>query len=252
MDAEPFAGKVAIVTGGGSGIGRATAIQLGAGGATVIVADVNEAGGQDTVTTIGRDARFVRTDVTDSAQVDALVAACEGKLDIAFNNAGTSGNFANIAEADVAEWQRVIDLNLVSVFLCMRAEIPLMQAAGGGVIVNTSSGAGLMGFAGLSAYVASKHGVIGLTKTAALEYARAGIRINAVCPGTVRTPMLEGFTGGDEKTLQAMGKMMPIGRLATPEEIAQAVVWLCSDQASYVTGMAMPVDGGAAAAAGRG
>ncbi len=125
---------------------------------------------------------------------------------------------------------RVVDLNLVGVYLCMRAEIPLMQAGGGGVIVNTSSGAGLMGFAGLSAYVASKHAVIGLTKTAALEYARAGIRINAVCPGTVRTPMLEGFVGGDEAALQAMGKMMPIGRLATAEEIAQAVVWLCSEQ----------------------
>jgi len=252
MEAEAFAGKVAIVTGGGSGIGRATAMQLGGAGATVIVADVNEAGGEETVATIGGGSRFVKTDVTDPAQVDALIAACDGRLDIAFNNAGTSGSFGNIGDADIDEWRKVIDLNLVSVFLCMRAEIPLMQASGGGVIVNTSSGAGLMGFAGLSAYVASKHGVIGLTKTAALEYARAGIRINAVCPGTVRTPMLEGFTGGDEKTLQAMGKMMPIGRLATPEEIAQAVVWLCSDQASYVTGMAMPVDGGAAAASGRG
>ena len=145
----------------------------------------------------------------------------------------------------------MVDLNLVSVFLCLRAELPAMQAAGGGVIVNTSSGAGLMGFAGLSAYVASKHGVIGLTKTAALEYARQNIRINAVCPGTVHTPMLEGFTGGDEKALQAMGRMMPVGRLASPEEIAAAVVWLCSDEASYVTGMAMPVDGGATAASGR-
>ncbi|MEY2398278.1 MAG: hypothetical protein QOJ00_1452 [Actinomycetota bacterium] len=252
MDAQPFAGKVAIVTGGGSGIGRATAVLLGQQGATVVVADVNTDGGEETADMIGAGSRFVRTDVTDPDQVDALVAACDGRLDIAFNNAGTSGNFANIADAPVDEWRQVIDLNLVSIFLCMRAEIPLMQTGGAGVIVNTSSGAGLMGFAGLSAYVASKHGVIGLTKTAALEYARSGIRINAVCPGTVRTPMLEGFTGGDEKTLQAMGKMMPIGRLATPEEIAQAVVWLCSDQASYVTGMAMPVDGGAAAAAGRG
>jgi NAD(P)-dependent dehydrogenase (short-subunit alcohol dehydrogenase family) len=126
-----------------------------------------------------------------------------------------------------------------------------MQAGGGGVIVNTSSGAGLMGFAGLSAYVASKHAVIGLTKTAALEYARSGIRINAVCPGTVRTPMLEGFMGNNEDALKAMGKMMPIGRLATPDEIAAAVVWLCSDEARYVTGVALPVDGGAAAASGR-
>ncbi len=252
MEAQAFAGKIAIVTGGGSGIGRATALLLGKQGATVIVADVNDDGGKDVASAIGGESRFVRTDVTDPAQVDALVEACGGRLDIAFNNAGTSGNFANIADAPVDEWRRVIDLNLVSVFLCMRAEIPLMQAGGGGVIVNTSSGAGLMGFAGLSAYVASKHGVIGLTKTAALEYARSNIRVNAVCPGTVRTPMLEGFTGGDEKTLQAMGNMMPIGRLATAEEIAQAVVWLCSEQASYVTGMAMPVDGGASAAAARG
>jgi NAD(P)-dependent dehydrogenase (short-subunit alcohol dehydrogenase family) len=249
MTAKPFENKVAIVTGGGSGIGRATALLLAEQGAQLIVADVNEAGGNETVDAIGGGARFVRADVTNPADVDGLVAACEGRLDIAFNNAGTSGNFGNVADTDIDEWRGVVDLNLVGVYLCMRAEIPLMSA--GGVIVNTSSGAGLMGFAGLSAYVASKHAVIGLTKTAALEYARAGIRINAVCPGTVRTPMLEGFFGGDETALQAMGEMMPIGRLATPEEIAAAVVWLCSDQASYVTGMAMPVDGGAAAAAAR-
>ncbi|HVV38698.1 MAG TPA: glucose 1-dehydrogenase [Acidimicrobiales bacterium] len=240
-------GKVAVVTGGGSGIGRATAIRLAKLGAEVIVADVNVEGGEGVADEIG--GRFVRTDVTEPAQVDALMQACGGRLDIAFNNAGTSGTFGNVADTDVEEWRRVVDLNLLGVYLCMRAEIPLMTA--GGVIVNTSSGAGLMGFAGLSAYVASKHAVIGLTKTAALEYARAGIRINAVCPGTVRTPMLEGFTGGDEATLQAMGKMMPLGRLATPDEIAAAVVWLCSDEASYVTGMAMPVDGGAAAASAR-
>ena len=145
----------------------------------------------------------------------------------------------------------VIALNLTGVFLCLKYEIPQMVAQGAGAIVNTSSGAGLIGFAGLPGYVASKHGVIGLTKSAALEYARKGIRINAVCPGTVRTPMLEGFFGGDETALQAMGDMMPIGRLATPEEIAEAVVWLCSERASYVTGMAMPVDGGAAAASAR-
>ncbi len=251
MEDKAFAGKVAIVTGGGSGIGRATALLLGEQGATVVVADVNEAGGHETVAAIGDNARFVRTDVTDPQQVDALVAACDGRLDIAFNNAGTSGNFGNVADTDIDEWRAVVELNLVGVYLCMRAELPLLQAGGGGVIVNTSSGAGLMGFAGLSAYVASKHAVIGLTKTAALEYARAGIRINAVCPGTVRTPMLEGFVGGDEAALQAMGKMMPIGRLATAEEIAAAVVWLCSEQSVYVTGIAMPVDGGAAAASAR-
>lgn len=244
-----FEGKVAVVTGGGSGIGRATALRLGAGGARVIIADLNAEGGEKTVAEIGADASFMRTDVTNPADVDAMVAACGGRIDIAFNNAGTSGNFGNVADTDIDEWRSVVDLNLVGVYLCMRAEIPLMQA--GSVIVNTSSGAGLMGFAGLSAYVASKHAVIGLTKTAALEYARAGIRINAVCPGTVRTPMLEGFFGGDETALAAMGDMMPVGRLATADEIAAAVVWLCSEEASYVTGMAMPVDGGAAAASAR-
>ena len=242
-------GKVAVVTGGGSGIGRATALELGRLGARVIVADVNIEGGEAVAKECG--GRFVRTDVTDASQVDALIAACDGRLDIAFNNAGTSGTMNNVGDTDPDEWRGVVELNLVGVYLCMRAEIPVMAAGGGGVIVNTSSGAGLMGFAGLSAYVASKHGVIGLTKSAALEYARAGIRINAVCPGTVRTPMLEGFTGGNEQALQAMGKMMPIGRLATPEEIAAAVVWLCSDESRYVTGVALPVDGGAAAASGR-
>ncbi|MEY2417450.1 MAG: hypothetical protein QOG90_130 [Actinomycetota bacterium] len=242
-------GKVAVVTGGGSGIGRATALALGRLGARVIVGDVNVEGGEAVADECG--GTFVRTDVTDAAQVDALVAACGGRLDIAFNNAGTSGTMGNVGDTDVDEWRSVVELNLVGVYLCMRAEIPVMAANGGGVIVNTSSGAGLMGFAGLSAYVASKHGVIGLTKSAALEYARANIRINAVCPGTVRTPMLEGFMGGNEDALKAMGKMMPIGRLATPEEIAAAVVWLCSDESRYVTGVALPVDGGAAAASGR-
>ena len=174
-----FAGKVAVVTGGGSGIGRAAAIGFAQRGATVVVADVNVDGGEATVNTIqsmGDAARFVRADVTDPEQVAAMVAVAVddlGRLDIAFNNAGTSGAFANIGDAGVDDWRRVIDVNLISIFLCLRAEIPVMQGGGGGVIVNTASGAGLMGVAGLSAYVASKHGVIGLTKTAALESARA-------------------------------------------------------------------------------
>jgi NAD(P)-dependent dehydrogenase (short-subunit alcohol dehydrogenase family) len=246
-------GRVAIVTGGGSGIGRATALRFAAGGAAVVVADVNGQGAEETVARIiaaGGQAKAVTADVTDPAQVEAMVGVAAqglGRLDIAFNNAGTSGVFGPTADADVDEWRRVIEVNLTSVFLCLRAEIPVMLRGGGGAIVNTSSGAGLMGFAGLPAYVASKHGVIGLTRSAALEYAKEGIRVNAVCPGTVRTPMLEGFTGGDEDALQAMGQMMPIGRLATPDEIAGAVVWLCSDEASYVTGHAMAVDGGALA-----
>jgi NAD(P)-dependent dehydrogenase (short-subunit alcohol dehydrogenase family) len=242
-------GTVAVVTGGGSGIGRATAQLLAERGANVLVADVDGANAEKVAAEIGDSALSMQVDVTQLDQVDAMVrqaVSTYGALHIAINNAGTSGMFGSTADVDPDEWRRVIELNLNGVFYCMRAEIPAILAAGGGAIVNTSSGAGLMGFAGLPAYVASKHGVIGLTRAAALEYAGHGIRVNAVCPGTVRTPMLEAFTG-DEATLQAMGKAMPIKRLATPEEIAEAMVWLASPAASYVTGHALAVDGGAAA-----
>ena len=155
-----------------------------------------------------------------------------------------SGTYAPLGDQTLDDWNRTLAVNLTSVFLSMQAEIPAMLDGGGGAIVNTASGAGLMGFANLPAYVASKHGVVGLTKSVALEFARKGIRVNAVCPGSVRTPMLEGFTGGDEAALQGMGKMQPIGRLGTPDEIAEAIVWLCSDAASFVTGVGLPVDGG--------
>ena len=249
---KDFAGKVAVVTGGGSGIGRATALEFGRRGASMLVADVAgdkaEAVAKE-ITADGGVASGLEADVMDESQVGLMVqqaADTYGALHVAINNAGTSGTFGATADVAVAEWRRVIDLNLNAVFLCMRAEIPAILAAGGGAIVNTSSGAGLMGFAGLPAYVASKHGVVGLTRAAALEYAAQGIRVNCVCPGTVRTPMLEAFTG-DESTLQAMGRAMPIKRLATPEEIAAAIVWLASPAASYVTGHALAVDGGAAA-----
>lgn len=247
-----FAGKVAVVTGGASGIGRSAVEHLCAGGASVVVADVDADAGAATVEVVaaaGGDARFVAADVTDVSAVEAMVAAAVdtwGRLDIAFNNAGTSGSYAPVADAAPDAWDRTLALNLTGVFLCLRAEIPAMVASGGGAIVNTSSAAGQMGFAGLSAYVASKHGVIGLTKSAALENARTGVRINAVLPGTVRTPMLEGFAGSDD-ALEAMGRTSPMGRLGEPAEIASAVLWLCSDEASYVTGHAFAVDGGSLA-----
>lgn len=243
-------GRVALVTGGASGIGRAVARRLARGGASVLVADRDEVGGQGTIDLIadaGGIAHFRAVDVTDPDAVAAMVddaVATYGRLDIAVNNAGMTGTYAPLGDQTLSDWNLTLAVNLTSVFLSMQAEIPAMVATGGGSIVNTASGAGLMGFANLPAYVASKHGVVGLTKSVALEFARAGIRVNAVCPGSVRTPMLEGFTGGDEGALQGMGKMQPIGRLGTPDEIAEAIVWLCSDSSAFVTGVALPVDGG--------
>jgi NAD(P)-dependent dehydrogenase (short-subunit alcohol dehydrogenase family) len=244
-------GKIALVTGGGSGIGRASALAFADEGATVVVSDVDQAGGAETVravTEAGGTARAVSYDVTKSDEVAAMVAdvvATNGRLDCAHNNAGTSGATAFTADYPEEEWDRVLALNLRSVFLCMKHEIPAMVDQGGGAIVNTSSGAGLMGFPGLPAYVASKHGVIGLTRGAALEYVKSGIRINAVCPGSTRTPMLEAFMGGDPAMEKMMARSAPIGRLGTPGEIAAAVVWLCTDEASFVVGHALAVDGGA-------
>ena len=245
-----FEGKVALVTGGGSGIGRAAAVLFAARGARIVVADLDAEGGAGTVKEIesaGGTGTFVRTDVADPPQVSAMVAAAVdayGRLDVALNNAGLPSTYAALADQTLADWDRTLAVNLTSVFLSMQAEIPVMLETGGGAIVNTSSAAGLMGFANLPAYVASKHGVIGLTKSVALEFARKGVRVNAVCPGTIRTQMLEGFTGGNEEALQGMGRMQPIGRLGTPAEVAEAIVWLCSDAASFVTGHAMAVDGG--------
>jgi NAD(P)-dependent dehydrogenase (short-subunit alcohol dehydrogenase family) len=228
-------GKVALVTGGASGIGAATAAQLSALGATVLIADL-----------VGSDP----LDVTDEhAVLDFVerVVATHGRLDIAANVAGTSGVYADVTEAETNAWRHTLSVNLDAVFFCMRAELRAMRASGGGAIVNVASSAGMMGVPGLSAYSASKHGVIGLTKSAALENARLGIRVNAVCPGSIRTPMLRGFVGGDEDTLEKMGRRSPIGRLGEPQEIAEAVVWLCSDAASFVTGSVVEADGGVAA-----
>ncbi len=243
-------GKAALVTGGGSGLGRASAIALARAGATVTVADVDEQGGKETAALVseeaGGDADFVRADVTQADEVEAMVdkaVARWGHLDCALNNAGTTGVSAPTADYTLDDWNRAIALNLTGVFLCLKYELPAMLERGG-AIVNMASGAGLVGFPGLPAYVASKHGVVGLTRAAALEYASQGVRVNAICPGSTRTPMLEGFMGGDEQVERMMTRAVPLGRLGRPEEIAEAVVWLCSDAASFVVGHSLAVDGG--------
>jgi len=240
-----FAGKVALVTGAGSGIGRASALAFSREGAQVVVADVNVAGGEETVALIkkaGGAALFVQSDVSRDAAVAALIeraATAFGRLDYAHNNAGILGARAMTADCSEEEWDRVVATNLKSIWLCMRYEIPRLLEQGGGAIVNTASAAGLVGIWGYPAYTASKHGVVGLTKTAAIEYVKAGIRVNAVCPGFIATPMVRGMTADDA----APQTVVPAGRLGKPEEVAEAVIWLCSDKASYVTGHMMAVDG---------
>lgn len=243
-------GKVALVTGGSSGIGRATALAFAREGAKVVVADVMVEGGQETVrllTATGGQGLFVKTDVSRAAEVEALIGravATYGRLDCAFNNAGVEGAFVTTSEYSEADWDRVVAINLKGVWLCMKYEIAHMLRQGGGAIVNTASGAGLVGVPNLSAYVASKHGVVGLTKTAALEYAKAGIRVNAVCPGVIQTPMVARLTSNRPDLSEALVAAEPMGRTGRPEEVAAAVVWLCSDAASFVTGHALSVDGG--------
>ena len=248
--AGTFIGKVALVTGASSGIGRAAALAFAREGAKVVAADVTIEGGEETVSLIkktGGEAIFIKTDVANAAEVEAMVNAAVstyGRLDCAYNNAGISGKSQSIVDTTEENWDRIIAINLKGVWLCMKYEIPVMLKNGGGAIVNTASGAGLIGVKRTGAYVASKHGVVGLTKTAALECAKNGIRVNAVCPGPIETPML---MKGAERIPQFVPKMIkaqPNGRLGQPEEIAEAAVWLCSDAASFVTGLAMPVDGG--------
>ena len=243
-------GKIALVTGGGSGIGQATALTLAREGARVIVADVLVEGGEETVRRIKKadgEAIFVKTDVSKAAEVEILIKKIietYDRLDCAVNNAGIEGEQAPTSEYAEENWDRLINVNLKGVWLCMKYEIPQMLKQGGGAIVNMASVAGLVGFQNLPAYVASKHGIIGLTKTAALEYAKNGIRINAVCPGVIRTAMVDRILGGDPEAEASFVALEPIGRLGAPEEIAEAVVWLCSDAASFVTGHPMVVDGG--------
>lgn len=244
-------GKVALITGAGSGIGRATSKIFAREGARLVLADVVEAGGIETLAMInnaGAEGIFVRTDVSKSGDVDTVVArAVEtfGRLDCAFNNAGIGGSSALTHECSEADWNRVIAINLTGVWLCMKAEITQMLKQGGaGAIVNTSSIMGLTGAIRVPAYTAAKHGVAGLTKAAALEYGRHGIRINAVCPAPIYTPMLMRAFERRPDIEQRYARSEPLKRLGQPEEVGEAVAWLCSDHASYVTGLPMPVDGG--------
>ncbi len=243
-------GKIVLITGGSSGIGRATALRFAQDGAPVVVADVDTQGGNETVRLVeqtGGQAIFVRADVTQADQVAALVETVVhtyGRLDCAFNNAGIEGMGGTTVECTEENFERVIAINLKGVWLCMKYEIEQMLKQGSGVIVNTASVAGLLGAPGLAAYSASKGGVVQLTRTAALETAKAGIRINAVCPAFINTPMVERAIAGDRRTEARLQRAQPIGRMGTAAEVAEAVAWLCSDAASFVTGLAMPVDGG--------
>ena len=245
-----FDDKTAIVTGASGGIGEAAAKRFAAEGASVVVADLKVDEGEATVADIedaGGEATFVETDVSDPADAGAMVDAAVdtyGGLDFAFNNAGIEGESEATSDQSVDNFERVIDVNLKGVFLGMRAEIPVMLDGGGGAIVNTSSIAGRLGFPDISPYVASKWGVIGLTKTAALEYSGEGVRVNAVCPGVIDTPMVAQSREEDPESIDGAVAATPIGRIGEPEEIGDAAVWLCSEDASFVTGEAMTVDGG--------
>jgi len=241
-------GKVALVTGSGMGIGKVTALTFAWHGAKVVVGDILEEKGKETVDQIkksGSDAIFVKCDVSKAADIEKMIETAVntyGKLDCAFNNAGVIVLSPTI-DLTEKDWDHMIDIDLKGVWLCMKYEIRQMLKQGGGAIVNSASVAGYIGTPGMCAYTAAKHGVIGLTKTAALEYVKCGIRVNAVCPGAITTPMLQALTV-DPSVEGTLLQMHPIGRFGKPEEIAEAVLWLCSDAASFCTGIAMPVDGG--------
>ncbi len=252
--ADLLNGKIALITGGSTGIGRAAALAFAREGASIAVADVNIAGGEETVAHVkaaGGDAMFRRCDVSRLPDVEALIRAVVdryGRIDCAFNNAGVSGVVGGTVDCTEENWDRTVAVNLKGVWACMKYEIPALKEAGGGAIVNTSSLAGGTGLAGWPAYVASKHGIVGLTRTAAVEHAADLIRVNTILPGGVATEMARGF-GVDVDV--AIDPASPgIGRLALPEEIAESVVWLCSDGARHVSGQAIVVDAGASAGIG--
>ena len=248
--------KVAIVTGGASGIGRATALRFAkmgrsnSAGCSVVVADRNSVDGQNTVDLIREqngDGCFFCVDVSEAEEVEALVKSTMetfGRLDYAHNNAGISGEKRSTIDCSEENWDRVINVNLKGVWLGMKYQIPAMIKSGGGAIVNTSSILGFQGAPGIPAYGASKHGVIGLTKTAALEFAQHNIRVNTICPGAIRTPMISPLTGDSDEGESQFTRRHPFQRMGTPSEIAEAVIWLCSDSASFVTGQVLTADGG--------
>jgi NAD(P)-dependent dehydrogenase (short-subunit alcohol dehydrogenase family) len=245
-----FEGKVVIVTGGAYGIGRAAALGFARRGAKVVVADMDVKNGDETVRQVketGGEAIFVKTNVSQETEVKAMVekaVATYSKLDCAFNNAGIHKVFVSTIDFTESDWNEMIDVNLKSVWLCMKYEIPEMLKQGKGAIVNTSSAAGLVAAPSNPAYPASKHGVVGLTKSTGVEFARKGIRVNAVCPGPTRTGMHDALVKVAPDIVDFMHTKVPMGRIGEPEEVAAAAIWLCSDEASYITGHALPVDGG--------
>ena len=245
-----FSGKVALITGAAAGMGLATAQAFADAGAAVALADFNEDGAKaaaEKLTAVGHKAISIRCDVSDDAQVAAMVDRTVeefGRLDAAFNNAGVMAHIAPIADSSRHEWDRVIGINLRGVWSCMKYELRQMERQGSGTIVNNASVGALTGNPGIASYIASKHGVIGLTRTAALEYVKRGIRVNAVNPGLIDTQIARDVVAGDEKAYADMAQNVPIGRAGRPEEIASVILWLCSPGASYVVGHGLTVDGG--------